>query len=172
MLHLNAVKWYLKEAIPSDSLVVPFVTATILKHAVFEAWKKKKEKNPTKHFSSQQGNRLSGWSLWIAWWKACSWGYEEPYLFTAQAQAQVTKGKGWDQIKICHDYLCLVHTFLLHSTLNDTLKKMRRNIEGESIMLWKTKELATYLHNGFITFSKEHKFQQHSSSILWLNKVV
>lgn len=38
-------------------------------------------------------------------------------------------------------------------------------------MLWKTNELAAYLHNGFITFSKKHKFRQHSSSILWFDKV-
>jgi len=40
VLHLNSVKQYLKETIPSDSLVVPFVTVTILKH------EKEKEKNP------------------------------------------------------------------------------------------------------------------------------
>lgn len=63
VLHFNSVKRYLKETIPSDSLVVPFVTATILKHAVFEARKrerKKKNNPPTKHFGSQRGTRLSG----------------------------------------------------------------------------------------------------------------
>lgn len=44
VLHLNSVKRYLKETIPSDSLVVPFVTATILKHAVFEARKRERKK--------------------------------------------------------------------------------------------------------------------------------
>lgn len=43
---------------------------------------------------------------------------------------------------------------------------LKRN---ECIMLWKINEVATYLHSGFITFSKEHKFQQHSSSILRLD---
>lgn len=87
-----------------------FITATILKHG--EALKRGR-KNPSKHFGSQQGNRLSDWRLQIAWWKVHSWGYEEVYFFMSHTQTQAVKREGSDRTEVCHDVLCLVQTFSL-----------------------------------------------------------
>lgn len=83
------------------------------------------------------------------------------------------KREGPGEIGVFNDWLCLVHNFSLHKTLNDTLKNHEaRNIEEGNVMLWPTSELASYLHNGCSISSKECKFQLGSSRILWLDKVV
>lgn len=48
-VHLNSVEWYLKEAIPSDSLAALCVAAATLRRALFEARKRGRE-NPLQTF--------------------------------------------------------------------------------------------------------------------------
>lgn len=86
-------------------------------------------------------------------WKAHGWGYEEAHLF--MAQSQTTKIKGGSRRDWSMSWLCLVHTFPLHKTLNDALKNHEtRNIEDQSIMLWHTNESGSYLHEWLHHFQR------------------
>lgn len=71
----------------------------------------------------------------IALWKAQGWGFEEAHLFMATSPSH-NKREGPGEIGVFNDWLCLVHTFSLHKTLNDTLKNHEaRNIEEGNVML-------------------------------------